>query len=191
MDFKVVNMVFTGDLGERLNLKYIKTCYPDTKYNPGRFNGLSMKLKQGSALLFVTGKVVFVGQKSEAGGYESAEQMATDLRRLGYVTRIKNMTLVNVVGANAIGRRLDLERFVCDNKPNASLELELFPGLKLRIDGTQMVATIFPSGKYYITGGRDMNSLTKAIIDVHESLLARQIKCFEKSLSTLFAITTL
>jgi TATA-box binding protein (TBP) (component of TFIID and TFIIIB) len=170
MGYRVVNMVFTGKICDQLDLKYITSCYSDTKYNPSRFNGLSMRLNKGTVLLFKTGRFVLVGQHSTKGARSSLDEIEKDLKTIGFETDVKTFKCVNIVGAHQMSHGINLEAIVRSDPIYASLEPELFPGLKLRFFNRKYVATVFPGGKYYIAGARQKKALDKAMKSLYSKL---------------------
>ena len=63
---KIVNVVVSVPLHNKLDLKAIVKAFPSVEYRPGRFPGAIFRLRKprAVALLFGTGKMVCVGAKS-------------------------------------------------------------------------------------------------------------------------------
>ena len=63
----IQNIVSTADLNCKLNLKEIALQANNVKYDPKKFSGLIMKIKEpkATALIFPNGKIVCLGAKNE------------------------------------------------------------------------------------------------------------------------------
>ena len=61
------NVVATADLHHRLDLRKIAQWCRNAEYNPSRFSGLIMRIRdpRTTGLIFSTGKIVITGAKSE------------------------------------------------------------------------------------------------------------------------------
>ncbi len=74
INIKIVNVVVSVTLQNRLDLNAIVKVLPFTEYNPKRFPGAVFRLKKSRTftLLFGTGKMVSVGAKSEKEAVRTA-----------------------------------------------------------------------------------------------------------------------
>jgi len=66
-EIKIQNIVATTQLGKDIDLTKLAKTLPNTEYNPEKFPGLVLRIKnpKASLLLFSNGKVVCTGTKSE------------------------------------------------------------------------------------------------------------------------------
>ena len=64
----IENVVATGTIDQKLDLKDITKKFPDVEWDPEQFPGAVFRLKspKTTTLLFGTGKMVCTGAKSEA-----------------------------------------------------------------------------------------------------------------------------
>ena len=85
----VQNMVASGSVGGKLNLNEIVFLFDNTEYEPEQFPGLVYKLKGEEQLqnitflLFVTGKIVIAGAKSEREIKDSVKFLRAQLIDVG------------------------------------------------------------------------------------------------------------
>lgn len=72
---ETVNIVATGDFGERLNLASVLYDFPEASYEPESFPGLVVHNEDGSVvLLFGTGSFVCSGSRSERLARRAVEE---------------------------------------------------------------------------------------------------------------------
>lgn len=81
------NVVATVNLVTELNLMKINFCTRNTEYNPSRFKGLVMRIREPktTALIFKSGKVVVTGAKSEEAALLAARKYARIIQKLGFI----------------------------------------------------------------------------------------------------------
>lgn len=83
------NFVATINLGCELNLQQINFRTRNSEYNPSRFHGVVMRIREprSTALIFKTGKLVQTGTRSEAEANLATRKFARILQKLGYPVR--------------------------------------------------------------------------------------------------------
>lgn len=76
----------TVDLNTTLDLTKINARTRNSEYNPGRFHGLIMRLRQprATALIFQTGKIVCTGAKSEHDALLASKKFGRIIQKLGF-----------------------------------------------------------------------------------------------------------
>lgn len=69
-----------------LDLRKINFCTRNTEYNPSRFKGLVMRIREPktTALIFRSGKIVVTGAKSEEAALLAARKYARIIQKLGF-----------------------------------------------------------------------------------------------------------
>lgn len=80
------NIVSTVNLGIELKLMYINTRTRNSEYNPARFTGLIMRIREpkSTALIFRSGKLVCTGAQCEEDSYLAARKFARIIQKLGF-----------------------------------------------------------------------------------------------------------
>jgi len=73
-------------LGTELKLNYINIRTRNSEYNPARFTGLIMRIRnpRATALIFSSGKLVCTGAKSENDSFLAAKKFARIIQKLGF-----------------------------------------------------------------------------------------------------------
>lgn len=83
---KIQNCVATVNLGCDLNLRKINFRTRNSEYNPSRFHGVIMRIREPrcTALIFRSGKVVCTGARNEVDANLGTRKFARILQKLGY-----------------------------------------------------------------------------------------------------------
>lgn len=76
----------TVDLGVQLNLMIINSRTRNSEYNPARFNGLIMRIREprSTALIFKSGKVVCTGARTESDALLACKKFARIIEKVGF-----------------------------------------------------------------------------------------------------------
>lgn len=163
---RVVNMTATFHLGCELDIIVVASALPNSKYDPKRFSGIRLTLKHNqkkdvvkprkfSALIFRTGSVVLVGNRSAAEAKRSAAQVLLELANIGFFGDIVGLTISNKVIVHDFEHRINLEKLSKTYPCICSLEYEIFNALFVTLpsdNGKRKKATVFRNGKVHITG---------------------------------------
>lgn len=80
------NVVSTVNLACPLDLMKINFRTRNSEYNPSRFSGIVMRIREPhtTALLFKSGKVVITGARNEADSRLAARKYARIIQKLGF-----------------------------------------------------------------------------------------------------------
>ncbi len=168
--YRIENIVATVDLGVRLDLSAIARSVPASKYNPGRFPGLIIRLPTKAALLlFKTGKAVIVGARSEKKLKRAVVELRRILKSAGVNPPKLEVEVRNIVASCNMYAEVDIEKAAL-MLDNTLYDPEQFPGL---IYGTgKATFLIFRTGRCVCAGVRDEGELRGAINDVYNTLKA-------------------
>ena len=112
---KIVNIVASAALNQRINLKQIVQKFPQAEYSPHVFPGLVFRLKKPktATLIFETGKMVCTGAKSEKEAAQAVTKVTKELKKHGIPIASKPVvTIQNVVASAELGGEIDLESVV-------------------------------------------------------------------------------
>lgn len=94
------NCVSTINLGCELNLQTINFRTRNSEYNPKRFHGVVMRIREPrtTALIFRSGKIVCTGARTEEASLLACKKFARIIQKLGF--KVYNLcysdTLTNV-----------------------------------------------------------------------------------------------
>jgi transcription initiation factor TFIID TATA-box-binding protein len=171
-DIKIIpliqNIVSTADLCCDINLKQIALQVENTQYNPLKFSGLIMRIKdpKTTALIFSNGKIICLGAKTEEDSKNACRKYAKIIKNLNYPVIFKNFIIQNIVGSCDVHFKIDLRNlynYMVIYDRTVYYETELFPGLiyhylDKNIENGEpkanIVFLIFKSGKMVITGAK-------------------------------------
>jgi len=153
LDIKVVNVVASASLDQKIDLLAILKVFRNVEYRPKQFPGLVFRLKRPktATLIFGSGKMVCTGAKSE--------KMA---RILGKPT----IVIQNMVASANLHGSIDLET-AADILDNVMYEPEQFPGLIYRMKDPKTVLLLFASGKLVCTGAKSEEMVYESIVKIY------------------------
>jgi len=184
----IQNIVSTAQLNCKLKLKEIALQEKNTQYEPKRFSGLIMRIKEPrtTSLIFSNGKIV-VGAKNEEDSFKACKRIRNIIRSLNYPAELTNFKIENIVGScdvkfqiKLIQLNLNIRKHVSESR--VGYEPEVFPGLIYRLipDKTQnseknekspnITLLIFASGNIVITGGKNRNQIYDAFKKIYPLL---------------------
>ena len=191
----IQNIVSTADFECSLNLKQIALQTQNSSYNPKRFSGLIIRLKEPktTALLFSTGKIVCLGAKTEEQSKMACKKYGKMLKSLGYKVKFSNFKIQNIVSSCNLKFKIPLGQLyihMIKNKLRADYESEVFPGLIYRyiimnnnededVKNANIVFLIFASGNIVIAGAKHRNQIYDSFKNVYPVL-----KQFQKDENT-------
>ncbi|ORX42830.1 TBP-domain-containing protein [Piromyces finnis] len=166
------NIVSTVNLETRLDLKTIALHARNAEYNPKRFAAVIMRIREPktTALIFVSGKMVITGAKSEEQSKLAARKYARIIQKLGFPARFNEFKIQNIVGSCDVKFPIRLEGLACSHGHFSSYEPELFPGLIYRMVKPKIVLLIFVSGKIVLTGAKVREEIYQAFENIYPVL---------------------
>jgi transcription initiation factor TFIID TATA-box-binding protein len=129
------NVTVTVDVRQRLDLKEIVLNARNAEYNPKRFAGCIMRMRDPkcTALVFASGKMIITGCKSVDDAKNGARRFQRVLHKVGFPNaKAQDLVPQNMVVTCDMGFPIRLEGLVYAHPEFASYEPELFPGLIYR-----------------------------------------------------------
>ncbi|XP_035727541.1 TATA-box-binding protein-like [Vespa mandarinia] len=168
----VQNVVSTVNLGTELRLMYINTRTRNSEYNPARFTGLIMRIRNPTttALIFRSGKLVCTGARSEADSCLAARKFARIIQKLGFPAKFYNFKVQNIVATCDLKFPIKLENLNQMHGQFSSYEPELYSGLIYRMVLPRVVLLIFVNGKIVLTGAKKRSELQDALNNIYPIL---------------------
>ncbi|PBC30742.1 TATA-box-binding protein [Apis cerana cerana] len=181
------NVVSTVNLGIELPLMYINTRTRNSEYNPARFMGLIMRIRnpRATALIFHSGKIVCTGARSEEDSYLATRKFARIIQKLGFArnnnlifhfvclllqAKFYNFKIQNIVATCDLKFPIKLENLNHIHGQFSSYEPELYPGLIYRMVSPRVVLLIFVNGKVVLTGAKNRTELQDALNNIYPIL---------------------
>jgi transcription initiation factor TFIID TATA-box-binding protein len=165
---EVQNIIATTDLGCQLNLNDIALKVPKAKYNPLKFAGLTLRIREpkATAQLFQNGKMVCLGTKTLADLDQAGREFVRFLTLLGYPAKFTSFTVCNMVGSADAKFRIDVENLSDEN--GGFFAPELFPALNYRLNNITFL--IFHSGKVVATGAKKQEEIDDTYVNIYAML---------------------
>lgn len=166
------NCVSTIDLGCELDLKTINVRTRNSEYNPARFNGVVMRIREPrtTALIFRSGKIVCTGARNESDSLLAAKKFARIIQKLNFKVKFNKFKVQNLVATCDLRFPIKLENLNQVHGQFSSYEPELFPGLIYRMLKPRLVLLIFVNGKIVFTGGKSRQEIKEALDNIYPIL---------------------
>jgi TATA-box binding protein (TBP) (component of TFIID and TFIIIB) len=168
----IVNVVATAGLGQEVDLDDLgkhREILHDPEIYGGRVAYFSSPNTKGKVSIFLSGKMMSVGTRSEAEAFRALECAKDFLVEKGYVKPIAFVKLIqNIVAVADFEENVNLERLAQDYK--VIYEPEQFPGGIFRMEEPiKVTVLIYASGKAVIAGlksSKDIEPLVQKLENV-------------------------
>ncbi len=173
LDYKIVNVVATVimEITEKIDLTIISRKYEDTEYNPERFPGLIMKIKEPKAtfLIFSTGKMVVTGLKRADDASPGVKKVVKNIKKAGINVSNPEITIQNIVASGDLHTFIDLNMAAIIME-NVMYEPEVFPGVIYRMGDPKTVFLLFSTGKVVCVGAKNKEIVRDAFIKLNQEV---------------------
>ncbi len=166
LDIRIVNVVATASLEQKIDLPAIKKVFRNVEYNPKKLSGIVFRLKRPktTTLIFGTGKMVCYGAKSEKLARSAIRKVVREFKNSGIIILSKpKIEVLNVVASANLHGKVDLEVAV-DIMENVIYEPEQFSGIIYRMVEPKVVILIFASGRLVCTGAKSEDVVNEAVV---------------------------
>lgn len=169
---RVRNVVATCSVGTELDLQTVHKKMRNAEYSPKRFPAAILRIRnpRSTALAYSSGKMVVLGNTSEAMARTSARLFTAIIKKTGHAVRFRDFKVQNMVGTCDIGFPIRLEKLVYAHAKHTSYEPELFPGLIYRMQSPKVVILVFVSGKFVVTGAKTLEEMKECVRKIHPVL---------------------
>lgn len=99
MDYKIVNIVASTEICEKLDLNKINLSFNNSEYEPEVYFALIYRLENPKLSILVnsSGKIIFNGAKNYDDIKKAREIFFDDLINLGFNPKIRDITINNIV----------------------------------------------------------------------------------------------
>ncbi len=186
LDYKIENVVATVvmEITEKIDLTKIARKFEDAEYNPERFPGLVMRIKNPKAtfLIFSTGKMVITGLRRADEASAGVKKIIKSIKSAGINVSNPEITVQNIVASGDLHTFIDLNMAAIVME-NAMYEPEVFPGLIYRMKDPKTVFLIFSTGKVVCTGAKNKKFVKEAFLKLN--LRVRELDLAKKNEETL------
>lgn len=179
---KVVNVVASATLGQRVNLEAVVRSFPNAKFPSERFPGLVFRLKKPktATLIFGSGNLVCTGARSENEAINAVENLVRELSGKGLITPQKpEIKIDNIVASANLMQNVDL--YSASRFQGTMYEPDQFPALIYRMDEPKVVFLIFSSGRLICVGAKSEKEAHRAV-----RRLIQKLEAVERSESASF-----
>ncbi|XP_050298904.1 uncharacterized protein LOC126737872 [Anthonomus grandis grandis] len=166
------NCVATVDLHTILDLTKINARTRNSEYNPMRFHGVIMRIREprSTALIFRSGKIVCTGARNEHDALLASKKFARIIQKLGFNIKFANFKIQNLVASCDLRFPIKLENLNHMHGQFSSYEPELFPGLIYRMIKPRIVLLIFVNGKIVFTGAKCREDIKESLENIYPIL---------------------
>ncbi len=167
MDYKIVNLVASSNLGATLDLYNLATAVPEIEYEPEQFPGAILKIIEPkvSLLLFKNGKIIISGASSEKNIKIAIKKAMKIIHEVQSDVKIKtkiNYNIVNLVATSSLPKQIDLFK-VAMKLDNIEYEPEQFPGAIARLYDPKVTILLFKNGKLICAGAKSEEFILKGL----------------------------
>jgi transcription initiation factor TFIID TATA-box-binding protein len=172
---KVVNVVASGTLGQRVNLRAVVKSFRNTEFPSERFPGLVFRLKKPktTSLIFRSGKIVCTGGRSEKEATRAVENVVRELSRMRIIIPQRpEVKINNIVASVNLRRMVDLASVGV--LQSTMYEPDQFPALIYRMDEPKVVFLIFSTGRVICVGAKNVKEIHLAIKQLIKTLEAQE-----------------
>jgi len=173
LDYKIQNVVATVimEITEKIDLTIISRKYEDVEYNPERFPGLIMRIKEPKAtfLIFTTGKMVITGLRRADEASPGVKKVVKYLKKAGINVSNPEITIQNIVASGDLHTYIDLNMAAIVME-NVMYEPEVFPGVIYRMQDPKTVFLLFSTGKVVCTGEKNKEIVREAFFKLYHEL---------------------
>jgi transcription initiation factor TFIID TATA-box-binding protein len=164
--FKIENVVATvvAVIEEKMDLNIIARKYTDVEYNPERFPGLVMRIKDPKAtiLVFSTGKMVVTGLRDASEAEVVVNEVIKRISKCKIKISDPVIIIQNIVASGDLNCAIDLNMAAIVMQ-YSMYEPEVFPGLIYRMQEPHTVFLIFSTGRIVCTGGKTRDVVAEAV----------------------------
>jgi len=164
-EVRVVNVVATSSLKQRLDLYTVCEAFPAAQYMPELFPGLVFRMENPKVgvLLFSSGRLVCTGARSASQAKLAVRRVVEELRGKGIVILCKPETRIqNIVASVKLGGEVDVERAVYA-LGKTIYEPEQFPAAIHRMEDPKVVFLINSNGSLVCLGAKNEKEITRAV----------------------------
>jgi len=158
----IVNVVATATLNQPIDFEELRRfgeIFHDSDVYGGRVAYFKTKQMQGRVSIFLSGKMISVGTKSEEQAQKELQLAKRFLIEKGLIKEVKlEPKTQNIVATADFEQPINLEEL--SQKTRAIYEPEQFPGAILRLQQPfKSSILVFASGKVVITGLKDSKQI--------------------------------
>lgn len=168
---KVVNVVASGTLGQRVNLNAVIKGFPNAEFPSKRFPGLVFRLKKPktTSLIFRSGKIACTSGRSEKEARKAVENVVKQLGKRGIIVPDRPEVRINNMVASANLRQMVDLTSACTLQ-GTMYEPDQFPAIIYQMDNPKVVFLIFSTGKLICVGAKNKKEIHLAIKELVQKL---------------------
>lgn len=175
MSYRIVNIVATADLGQRVDLTEVAKIHytiHDPHIYGGRVTYLKTPTMYGKTTIFPSGKLISVGTTTKEQIESDLQETINILSEAALIHTVQfSVNIRNIVALLELTESIDLEQL---NIPSTIYEPEQFPAAILKIKEPKATFLIFNSGKIVISGVKTEDELKISVKLIKE--IISQIK---------------
>lgn len=163
---RIVNVVATATLNQEIDFEELRKepeVFHDSNVYGGRVAYFKDKGMQGKVSIFISGKLISVGTKSEEQASIELEHVAKFLVEKGFINQVKLTSKTqNIVVSGDLGKEIDFESLT--QKPHVTYEPEQFPASIVHLlQPCKATVLVFASGKIVISGLKSSSQIEQVV----------------------------
>ena len=171
---KIENIVASGRIAEAMDIEYLSGVLDGCVLNKQKFPGAvyHMKKPEIALLLFSSGKIVMTGISNKKEFQEGLTTIISQLNEFEIKTiESPSVVISNMVCSYDSGCFINLNKVMLTlSHESVEYEPEQFPGLVYRMKDPKVVALLFSSGKYILTGAKNLDDVKLSIDYLRDKL---------------------
>jgi len=165
-NLSIVNVVATANLCQEIVFEELRRepeVFHDSDVYHGKVAYFKDKTMQGRVSIFLSGKLISAGTKSEEQAIKELNHVAKALVEKGFINQvILYPKTQNIVVSGDLGRDVDFDKLM--QKPGVVYEPEQFPASILHlIHPYKATVLVFASGKIVISGLKSSSQIVHVV----------------------------
>ncbi|MGA1821162.1 MAG: hypothetical protein ACMUIG_01390 [Thermoplasmatota archaeon] len=174
MNAEIENIVMRANLGCTLDLDRLSRGFEGSEFDPEKFPGMIYRMEDVriAALLFTSGNMVITGARDLESAGKTFRKLVERISDMGFpVNRDAEPVVQDLVLLGDIGRKVELSELdITDSGPTETYNPDEYPGLIISASDGRMSMILMPSGKVVITGGTDLEKMSRELDSLMESI---------------------
>ncbi len=174
-ELKIENIIFSANLAEKIDTKYLSKKFDNSKYDTDEFSGLILEVDNPKCAIFLlpNGQLFCTGIKNMDDIEIVVDRVINDIDQ--YNLRIFDdihIEILNITASLRLYKNLNLNNIKDQLKfENIKFNKDDFPGLILDIIDPKIYVIIFESGMIVFTGAKEIEDIKKALGMLKDNLL--------------------
>jgi transcription initiation factor TFIID TATA-box-binding protein len=157
MEYKIVNIIASTNIGEILDLNKISRSLQNIEYEPEIYFALIFRINKPKLSILVnkSGIIIFAGAKSFEDINAAKKIFFNELHSIGYHPTDNKIIIQNLVILSRVRHRLDFHNVISLKKTSGLINNHNNQKIVIKNFEPKFTAMVFKSGKILIVGLKD------------------------------------